>query len=96
MRFKEYLIKEHIESQLSEELFVGGLNKMIKRLEFWFDLGGKKGTEEKIEQLETELVNAGGPNKFAMIVRRVPAVKHFLRKHIDDLSGELLQTAKLI
>lgn len=95
MRFKEYLIETHTEKSLREELIQGGILKMIKRLEYWFDFS-KKSTLERINHLETELINAGGPQKFAMILRRVPSVSHFLIKHIDELSGDLLHTTKLL
>ena len=95
MRFKEYLIKNHTKKSLQEELITGGILKMIKRLEYWFDFS-EKTTDERIHHLEQELINNGGPQKFAMIVRRIPSVQHFLIKHIDELTGDLLHTAKLL
>ena len=95
MRFKEYLNENYTKKSLREELIQGGVLKMIKRLEYWFDFS-EKSTGERIRHLETELINAGGPQKFAMILRRVPSVSHFLIKHIDELTGDLLHTAKLL
>ena len=41
MRFKEYLIKNHTKKSLQEELITGGILKMIRRLEYWFDFDKK-------------------------------------------------------
>lgn len=95
MRFKEYLIRENTEKTLNEELIQSGLLKMFKRLEYWFDFGPRT-FEERIQHLEKSVVNAGGPAKFAMVVRRLPSIKHFLLKHKDELSGDLARVAKII
>lgn len=95
MRFKEYLIEEHTKKSLQEELIQGGITKVIKKLQYWFDFGGEN-VEKRIRRLEQELINAGGPQKFAMIVRRVPSVKHFLLKHTAELTGDLAYTAHLL
>ena len=95
MRFKEYLIENHTKKSLREELIQGGVLKMIKRLEYWFEVS-EKTTRERIKHLETELVNAGGPQKFAILLRRVPSVSHFLAKHMDELTGDLHYTATLL
>jgi len=87
MRFKEYLINERT-TILNEELITGGLLKMFKHLEYWFD-GGKRSYDEKIKKLQLALEGAGGPMKFAMVVRRLPAVKHFLHKHHGELPEDL-------
>ena len=92
MRFKEYLIHE---STLSEELIQGGVAKMLKRIEYWFD-GDELTVEEKIKHLEKEMINAGGSQKFAMVVRRIPSIKHFLRKHARELTGDLEHVAHLL
>lgn len=95
MRFKEYLITEHSKNTLNEELVYGGTGKVFRRLQYWFDFGPRT-VNERIYKLRRELVNAGGPNKFAMIVRRIPSVKHFIKKHKDELTGDLADVAKLI
>lgn len=96
MRFKEYLILEYNKSDsLREEIVLGGINKVLKRLEFWFD-GTADTTRQRIRKLRHELVAAGGPQKFAMIVRRLPSVKHWMIKHADELSGDLRDTINLI
>ena len=87
MRFKEYLIKEDTKS-LNEELISGGLFKLFKHLEYWFD-GGTKSVDEKIKKLQLALEGAGGPLKFGMIVRRLPSVRHFLTKHHGELPEDL-------
>ena len=94
MRFKEYLIKEDTKN-LNEELIQGGLLKLFKQLEYWLD-GNDASVEHKIEKLQQTLVNAGGPSKFAMVVRRIPSIKHFLKKHHDELTDDLSKTANLI
>jgi hypothetical protein len=94
MRFKEYLEYTESKTPIKEEVVYGGLMKIFKRLEFWFDT--PKSVPERIARLEQELVNAGGPNKFAMVVRRIPSIKHFLMKHKDELVGDLAKTASLI
>ena len=94
MRFKEYLIQNH-KKPLIEEIIQGGIAKVLKRLEYWFDIS-EKTVEERIHHLEQELINAGGSQKFAMIVRRVPSVKHFIAKHADELSGDLEHVAHLL
>ena len=93
MKFKEYLIQEY-EATLNEDRFEE-INNMLMRLEYWFDVS-KKTVEERIHHLETELINAGGAQKFAMIVRHVPSVKHFILKHRDELSGDLAHVADLL
>jgi len=95
MRFKEYLIEEHTKKSLQEELIQGGIAKVIKKIQYWFDFGDKN-VAERIQGLEQELINVGGPQKFAMLVRRIPSVKHFLLKHIDELPKDLHYTATLI
>ncbi len=95
MRFKEYLIREDTKSPLNEELITGGLLKVFKRLEYWFDFSDRT-TEERIHRLEQDVINAGGVSKFSMVVRRIPAVQHFLIKHVDELSGDLQRVAKNI
>ena len=93
MRFKEYLIREDTQQPLKEELIQGGLFKLFKRLEYWFDFD-KQTTEERIHHLEQSVIFAGGVAKFSMIIRRLPAVKHFLVKHRGELSGDLARVAK--
>ena len=93
MRFKEYLIQEN-EVTLHEDRFED-INNMLKRLEYWFDVSDKT-TEERIHHLEKEIINAGGPQKFAMVARHIPAVKHFILKHADELTGDLEYTAHLM
>lgn len=95
MRFKEYLIEEYTKKSLQEELIQGGILKVIKKLQYWFD-GSDKTVADRIHGLELALINAGGPQKFAMLVRRIPSVKHFLLKHIDELPEDLHYTATLI
>lgn len=95
MRFTEYLIQNHTKKPLNEEIISGGTAKVLKRLEYWFDVS-EKTVEERIHHLEQELINAGGPQKFAMVVRRIPSVKHFLLKHAKELTGDLEHTAHLI
>lgn len=92
MRFKEYLIHE---KTLTEELIQGGIAKMLKRIEFWFD-GNQLTVDEKIHHLEQEMINAGGSQKFAMVVRRIPAIKHFILKHTKELTGDLEHVAHLL
>lgn len=77
-------------------MIYGGLLKLFKKLEYWFDFGGPKSFEERIDRLEQDVINAGGPRKFAMVVRRIPSVKHFLHKHKDELQGKLAKTEKLV
>ena len=96
MRFKEYLIREDTKRPLNEEIISGGLLKVFKRLEYWFDFGGERTVEERIHRLEEDVINAGGPGKFAMVVRRIPSVKHFLHKHAADLVGDLAKTERLV
>ena len=84
--FKQYLDQSY---NLTEEIIQGGLLKMFKRLEYWFDRGPEN-TAERINHLETELVNAGGASKFAMVVRRIPAVRHFLLAHEEELKDSEL------
>ena len=93
--FKQYLEQQTKSQSLSEEVIHGGLLKMFNRLQFWFDKGPKD-TAERIRQLEKELVYAGGANKFAMVVRRIPSVKNFLLRHKDELEGELSQVVEMI
>ena len=92
MRFKEYLITEKYTKDLNEELIQGGLFKLFKHLEYWFD-GSDKSVEDKIKKLQLALEGAGGPMKFAMIVKRLPAVKHFLHKHHEELPEDLKDLA---
>ncbi len=84
--FKQYLEQSY---NLTEEIIQGGLLKMFKRLEYWFDRGPEN-TAERIAKLEEELINAGGASKFAMVVRRIPAVRHFLLAHEEDLKDSKL------
>lgn len=92
MRFKEYL--EHTKNKnLTEELVYGGATKVLKKLEYWFDFSDRT-TEERIHRLEQDVINAGGVAKFEMVVRRIPSVKHFLIKHIAELTGDLAKVAK--
>ena len=94
MSFKQYL--EHTQSQsLTEEIVSGGLLKMFKHLEYWFDKNPES-TAEKIAKLEKALVNAGGARKFAIAVRRIPSVRSFMLRHIDELEGKLAKAANLI
>ncbi len=93
MKFKEYLIQEH-EATLHEDRFED-INNMLTRLEYWFDIS-EKNIEERIHHLEKESINAGGPQKFAMIVRHIPSVKHFILKHQDELSDDLAHVAHLL
>jgi len=93
MKFKEYLIREH-EVTLYEDRFES-MNNILIRLEYWFDVSDKT-VDERIHHLEQELINAGGAQKFAMVVRRVPSVKHFVLKHKDELSGDLAHVADLL
>ena len=93
MKFKKYLIREH-EVTLYEDRFES-MNNILIRLEYWFDVS-EKTVDERIHHLEQELINAGGAQKFAMVVRHVPAVKHFVLKHKDELSGDLAHVADLL
>lgn len=93
MKFKEYLIQEH-ENALREDRFEE-INNMLTRLEYWFDISDKA-VEERVHHLEQEIINAGGSQKFAMIVRHIPSVKHFILKHKDELSGDLAHVAHLL
>lgn len=88
MRFKEYLINEKHIKNLSEELITGGLFKLFKHLEYWFD-GSDRSVEEKIKKLQLALEGAGGTQKFAMLIKRLPAVMHFLHKHHGELPEDL-------
>ncbi len=45
MRFKEYLIEEHTKKSLQEELIQGGIAKVIKKIQYWFDFGDKNVAE---------------------------------------------------
>ncbi len=92
MQFKEYLIQEH-EHTLREDRFEA-MNNILVRLEYWFD--SEKTFEERVHHLEKEIINAGGSQKFAMIVRHVPSVKHFIMKHKDELSDDLAHVAHLL
>jgi hypothetical protein len=94
MTFKQYL--ENTKSQsLVEEVIHGGLLKMFKHLSYWFERG-PKGTSERIAHLEKAIENAGGVNKFAMVVRRIPSVKSFILRHKEELTGDLAEVANLI
>ena len=84
--FKQYLDQSY---NLTEEIITGGLLKMFKRLEYWIDRGPKN-TADRIDHLEQELINAGGASKFAMVIRRVPAVRHFLLAHEEELKDSPL------
>ena len=95
MRFKEYLAAEYTKQPLEVEIIYGGPRKVFKNLEYWFDFG-PQAFEERVKKLEQEIINAGGPSKFAMIVRRIPSVKHFLRRHKDEFDGDLAKLANLV
>lgn len=93
MKFKEYLIREY-EVSLYEDRFES-MNNILIRLEYWFDVS-EKTVEERIHHLEQEIINIGGAQKFAMVVRHVPSVKHFVLKHKDELSDDLAYVAHLL
>ena len=94
MKFTEYLIQEYTKKRiLKEELVQGGLFKMFKQLEYWFDFSDAT-VKERIEHLEQHLIDAGGPLKFSMLVKRIPSIGSFLKRHIGELSGDLLRVAK--
>ncbi len=94
MRFKEYLIDERTKI-LKEEIIAGGLFKMFKHLEYWFD-GSDKSMDEKIKKLQLAQEGAGGARRFSMLVKRLPAVKHFLHKHHDELPKDLEELAHIM
>ena len=72
MKFIEYLIQEHTKKvTLKEELIQGGLFKLLKQLEYWFDFSDAS-VKERIKHLEDYLIRAGGPAKFSMLVKRIP------------------------
>lgn len=92
--FKQYL--DHTKNEpLREDLVSGGLRNMFKHLEYWFVRSPEK-VSQRIAQLEEELINAGGARKFAIIVRRIPSVRNFIKKHANELEGKLAKVAKLI
>ena len=92
MTFKQYLDQSQ---SLSEEIIQGGVSKMFKHLSYWFDRGPENAAK-RIAKLEQEIINAGGVAKFAMIVRRIPSVRHFLLAHKDELDGDLAELVKLL
>lgn len=94
MSFKQYLENTQSNS-LTEEIISGGLLKMFKHLQYWFDRGPEN-TADRIAKLEQALVNAGGARKFAIIVRKIPSIRSFMLRHKDELEGKLAKAANLL
>ena len=95
MTFKQYLENTKSQSLIREEVIHGGLLKMFKQLQYWFDRSPED-TEQRIARLKKDMINAGGPAKFAMLVRRIPSVRSFILRHKDELEGGLAEVANLI
>ena len=85
--FKEYLIREHTEGTSTK-----GIEEMFANLDYWFDLD----VADHIKTLEQQVVFAGGVAKFVTKYRHHKAIKHFLKKHIEELEGDLLKAAQLM
>ena len=92
--FKEYLI-EYAGDDLQERFIYGGVSKVLKHLKYWFD-GDDKTTEERIDALHKGMEAAGGPSKFAIKIRRIPSVRHWMKKHAEELPEDLSQVIGLI
>lgn len=85
MRFKDFLAEESALQTLIE-----GVPKILQHVELWID-GNEESIQRKMHDLEQLVIYAGGPRKFAMIARRVPAIRHFLKKHKNRLTGSLAE-----
>ncbi len=94
MRFKEYLMNERTKI-LKEELIAGGLFKMFKHLEYWFD-GSNKSYDEKIKKLQLAQESSGGARRFSGLVKRLPSVMHFLHKHHGELPEDLEELSHIM
>ena len=86
---------EYAGDELQEKFIYGGVGKMLKHLKYWFE-GGEGSTEERISALNRGMEAAGGPSKFAMSIRRIPSVKHWMKKHAEELPADLSKVVTLL